>query len=114
MEEESLTFIYFTELYLIYNIVLFSGEQQSDLVIHTHNIYTHTYKFFLIFFPLCFCSVTKLCVTLCHPMDCSMPGSSVLHYLLEFAQIHVYPPDRSTHVYWDLRGYAQAGLGILR
>ena len=23
-------------------------------------------------------------------MDCSMPGSSVLHYLLQFAQIHVY------------------------
>ena len=25
-------------------------------------------------------------------MDCSMPGSSVLHYLLEFAQIHKYMP----------------------
>ena len=24
------------------------------------------------------------------PHDCSMPGSSVLHYLLNFAQIHVY------------------------
>ena len=24
------------------------------------------------------------------PMDCSMPGSSVLHYLPEFAQIHVH------------------------
>ena len=29
-------------------------------------------------------------VTLCDPMDCSMPSSSDLHYLLEFAQIHVY------------------------
>ena len=28
-------------------------------------------------------------VWLCDPMDCSTPGSSVLHYLLEFAQIHV-------------------------
>ena len=27
----------------------------------------------------CFCSVTKSCLTLCDPMDCSMPGSSVLH-----------------------------------
>ena len=35
------------------------------------------------------CSVTKSCLTLCHPMDCSMPASSVLHYLPEFAQIHV-------------------------
>ena len=28
--------------------------------------------------------------TLGDPMDCSMPGSSVLHYLLEFAQTHVH------------------------
>ena len=25
-----------------------------------------------------------------HPMDCCTPGSSVLHYLPEFAQIHVH------------------------
>ena len=35
------------------------------------------------------CSVTKSCPTLCNPMDCSLPGSLVLHYLPEFAQIHV-------------------------
>ena len=29
-------------------------------------------------------------VWLCDLMDCSTPGSSVLHYLLEFAQIHVH------------------------
>ena len=29
-------------------------------------------------------------VTLCSPMDCSAPGSSVLHHLPEFAQIHVH------------------------
>ena len=34
--------------------------------------------------------VIKTCVTLCNPMDCSIPGSSVLHYLPEFAQIHVH------------------------
>ena len=34
------------------------------------------------------CSVAKLCLTLCNPMDCSIPGSLVLHYLLEFAQIY--------------------------
>ena len=28
-------------------------------------------------------------VRLCNLMNCSMPGSSVLHYLPEFAQIHV-------------------------
>ena len=34
-----------------------------------------------------------MCPTLCDPMDCSMPGSSVLHYLLEFTQIHVHCVD---------------------
>ena len=29
-------------------------------------------------------------LTLYEPMDCSPPGSSVLHYLLEFAKIHVH------------------------
>ena len=37
----------------------------------------------------CCCSVTKLCPTLCDPMNWSTPGFSVLHYLLEFAQNHV-------------------------
>ena len=36
------------------------------------------------------CSVTKLCLTLCDPVDCSMPGFSVLPHLPEFAQTHVH------------------------
>ena len=32
------------------------------------------------------CLVAKSCLTLCNPMNCSTPGSSVLHYLPEFAQ----------------------------
>ena len=35
------------------------------------------------------CSVAKSCPTLCHPMDCSTPGSPVLLYLPELAQICV-------------------------
>ena len=31
--------------------------------------------------------MAKLCPTVCDPMDCSTSGSSVLHCLLEFAQI---------------------------
>ena len=40
----------------------------------------------------CWCcfSVIKSCPTLCDQMDCNMPGSSVLHYLLALAQIHVH------------------------
>ena len=34
--------------------------------------------------------VTKSCPALCDTMDCSMPGIPVLHYLPEFAQIHVH------------------------
>ena len=41
------------------------------------SVYTH----------LC-CSVAKLCLTLRDPMDYSTSGSSVLHFILEFAGIH--------------------------
>ena len=34
--------------------------------------------------------MSKLCPTICNLMDCSTRGSSVLHYLLEFAQIHIH------------------------
>ena len=43
-------------------------------------------------FRLCsvrFSSVTQSCPTFCDPMDCSMPGFSVLHHLPELAQTHV-------------------------
>ena len=38
----------------------------------------------------CFCSVAKLCPTLCDPVGCSLPGSPVLHCLPEFAKIPVH------------------------
>ena len=38
----------------------------------------------------CCCSVPKSCPTLCNPMDWSTTGFLVLHYLLEFAQIHAH------------------------
>ena len=53
------------------------------------------YKYILsyisyMYYNCCYCSVTKSCLTLCDPMDCSMPGFLVLHCLLEFAQVHVH------------------------
>ena len=39
---------------------------------------------------VCCYLVTKPCPTLCDSMDCSMPGFSVLHYVLEFAQTHAH------------------------
>ena len=35
-------------------------------------------------------SVARSCLTLCGPMDCSMPGCPILYYLLEIAQTHVH------------------------
>ena len=43
----------------------------------------------LVYYIFCF-SVTKSCLMLCDPMDCSTLGFPVLHYLLKFAQIHVH------------------------
>ena len=40
--------------------------------------------------PVQFSSVTQLCLTLCNPMDCSMPGFPVIHQLLELTQTHVH------------------------
>ena len=54
------------------------GEEDGQ-----HRSYTHL--------DLCCCgSVAKSCPTLCNPMNCSMPGFPVLHYLPEFAQTHVH------------------------
>ena len=33
------------------------------------------------------CSISPSCPTLCDPMDCSTPGSSVLHYLLSLLKL---------------------------
>ena len=41
-------------------------------------------------FQHCYCSVAKSCLTLCHPMDCSMPGFPALHHLLKFAHIQAH------------------------
>ena len=52
-------------------------------------IKTHTVKCFCCCLgSFCCCSVIQLCLTLCDPMDCSMSGVPVLHYLLEFAKTH--------------------------
>ena len=37
-----------------------------------------------------FSSVTQSCLTLCNPMDCSMPGFPIHHQLLEPTQSHAH------------------------
>ena len=46
-------------------------------------IYVHVFSY-------CWCSVAQSCPTLCDPMDCSMPGFYILHYLPKLAQTHVH------------------------
>ena len=53
---------------------------RSDLTIH---LLTQHINFYC-------CSVGKSCPALYNPMDCSLPGSPVLHYFLEFTLIHVH------------------------
>ena len=52
-------------------------------------------KIYLSLFPpvCCCCSLTESCLTLCDPVDCSIPGFPVLHYLPEFVQTYVQGVD---------------------
>ena len=55
----------------------------SDLSYFCHSPFISLW--FLGIFSFCCCSAAKLCLTLCNPMGCSMPGFSVLR---EVAQTH--------------------------
>ena len=64
--------------------MLVSGVQQSDSIVHI-----------LVSMHVCVCvcvcvcaKLLQLCLTLCDPMNCSMPGLPVNHQLLEFTQTH--------------------------
>ena len=55
--------------------------------LNSHSFYSLLHPFSVI---KQFSSVAQSCPTLCHPMDCSMPGFPVLYQLLELAQTHVH------------------------
>ena len=50
-------------------------------------------------------SVAKSYLTLCNPMDCSMPGFPVLHHLPEFAQTHVGNSNRKKILPLSINSY---------
>ena len=58
-----------------------------DLQLCTFQVYSAEIRLHT---QICCCSVAKLCLTVCDPIDCSMPGFPVVHCLLEFAQIYVH------------------------
>ena len=51
------------------------------------------------------CSVAKLPLTVCNPMDCSMPGSPVLHNFPEFSQTPIHWSGDATQPYHPLLSY---------
>jgi len=58
-------------------------------------------------FFCCCCSVAQLCPTFCDPVDCSMPGFTVLHYLLGlFKLVSIESLMPSNHSSVDLGGDA--------
>ena len=54
------------------------------------------------------------CVWLCDPMDCSMPGFPVLHYLLEFSQTHVHGVDDAIQPSYPLLLPSTTALNLSR
>ena len=53
---------------------------------YVKTIYCHLV--YLIYMQSYCCSVAQSCLTLCDPMDFSMPGLPVPHHLLKIAQVH--------------------------
>ena len=76
-----LTFKQQWEMAKLVSIAVGSIHVKVGVLVIYHCIISHPKR--------CCCWVAKLYLTLCDPMDCSTPGSSVLNCLPEFAQIHV-------------------------
>ena len=98
---------------MIYNVVLVSGVQQSESVIHVHistlfRFFSHIGHYrvvsrslltsviqlvlisYLFYISVQFNSVAQLCPTLCDTMNRSTKGFPVHHHLPEFTQTHVH------------------------
>ena len=62
---------------------LLTGEEEQRVKVHLPNSVTP-------WASVQFSSVAQSCLTLCNPMNRSMPGLPVHHQLLELTQTHVY------------------------
>ena len=95
-----------------------------SLLIHIHEcstyiLYTHILCVCIYMCVYCCCcSVAKLCLTVCDPMDCCTWGFPVLHYLPEFVQTHVHrvgdaiqPSHTQRHTYTNTCTYIYTGIG---
>ena len=81
----------FTSWFLDIILSLYANNMQSfNKIIHPYQLENKNNKHKDNDIAIYCCLVTKSCLTLCDPMDCSMPGFSVLHHLQESAQTHVH------------------------
>ena len=64
----------------------FKGYWGRVVELYIANVHVHTHFFV---HKYCCCLVAKSCPTLCDPINCSMPGFPVFHYLPEFVLTHV-------------------------
>ena len=72
---------------------LLSHRESLQTCYLVSNYYHFSSKLLKCLKAFCCCSVTRLCLTICDPMDCSTQGFPVLHHLLELAEIHVHQVD---------------------
>jgi len=69
---------------------IFLGSKITEDGDCSHEIERHLFLGRKAVTNLCCCSATQPLLSLCNPMECSMPGFPVLHHLLELAQTHAH------------------------
>ena len=79
--------------FLVSHIHMYPSMENNSIFKNMHLILDRFGTFLLLLYNIVYFVVVQLLgcgLTLCTPMDCSMPGSSVLYCRLEFAQIQVH------------------------
>ena len=76
---------------LLYSTSKLYSAVSNDL--YGNRIQRRKYILYIYIYIYIYIVVAQLCLTLCDPRDCSMPGFLVLHHLLEFACMCIYVTD---------------------
>ena len=74
---------------MVFFFLLTQSKIFSNICIFSKNQLLILLSLSIFYFTLC-CSVAKLCLTLCDPIDCNVSGCPVLYHLLELTQTHVH------------------------
>ena len=71
---------YYIKMFILFHLVILLGISHKT-IINTMDIYLYSHGIFYIYIYIMACvhaqSLSKSCLTLCGPMDCSPPGSSI-------------------------------------